>query len=183
MHGTGTGIRRHRLFFLGFKHKEGDEAGTSATKRSGWRQLWPCGRGRAGWQRGAGGAQATPSGADPQAAGQAGAAADGDEPESARCDDSWMDDYYGSFANGVPVAQASPHLPPRTQLIGVTAAAGASAGAAAGSSPPPLPRKDTSVALSVAAEAGSEAAEADAAAEGADVAAERARVEALWQQW
>lgn len=176
MAGTGTGIRRHRLFFLGFKRKEGGEASTAGAvtdgQHSGWRRLRPWGRGarRA--------AVATSAAADLPSAGQAVAATPDDDDNDA----GWMDSYYGSQIGGAAAAQLPPPLPARLQ-----APAGEPVGEPA---PLPVPRKASSVWLSVAAEpgtprsaSGGAATEGDEAGEGADVAAERARVEALWQQW
>ena len=167
--GTGTGIRRHRLFFLGFKNKEGG----SSTARRSWR--WP-------WRRATqpAGEQGLAHGLLPaQAAVGAGAqaAADAQQPGGTEAldDAAWMDDYYGSLGS---TAQPSPGL------AGLGRPQGSSA---------PAARKASSVFLSVAAEPGtprsvsgrrsSGEASGGEAAEGADVAAERARVEALWQQW
>ena len=172
--GAGTGIRRHRLFFLGFKYSE---AGAAKPRRWGW------GRGRAAegkdagkqQQAGAGAVQlaaTVPAGADDVAAGQLAA------------DESWADAYYGSFSAGAgPLQLGSPHLDTarrnqsQPQLPYPEAA----------EAQPVVPRKLTSLKLAVAAEPSLHAPVGGGSgreeAEGPDVAAERARVEALWQQW
>lgn len=198
--GTGSGIPRHRLFFLGFKNKEPTET-TAAGGKQGqqvkrwWRALWPWRRGGNG--RGKQGAVAlTPQGLS-------GGAAVGLQPhpslpastsastggyDEAAAPSPWMESYYGSLGAG---PQPSPNLTLREQYSSAggtpDAAAVEAAAAAAGAGLQPVARKPTSLWLSVTAETGSidgmSDAEGGEVAEGADVAAERARVEALWQHW
>jgi hypothetical protein len=178
--GAGTGIRRHRLFFLGFKYSEGG----AATKPRRWGRGWRRGKAEKGedagkqQQAGVGAVQlvatagGAPAGADGVAAGQLAA------------DESWADAYYGSFSGAAGGLQlGSPHLDTarRNQSQPLVAQQTEVAGAQ------PVPRKLTSLKLAVAAEPHVEAAAGSGSggeqAEGHDVAVERARVETLWQQW
>lgn len=167
--GVGTGIRRHRLFFLGFKlPPDGQQAGR--------RRLWR-------WRRGAAKQQQDGAGAKGAAAAAAAAEVDAAADPADVSSPGWLDSYYGAYAAPMP----TPNLPPR--LGALPAAAGTSVGAsgassAGGGSPaaaPAVPRKPTSVRLSVTAEPASS--QAEEAAEGEDVAAERGRVESLWRLW
>lgn len=213
MAGTGSGIPRHRLFFLGFKHKEPAESTATAggakqqqgAKRS-WRALWPWGRGKgsgdSGSQRGSPAPSSTKSankssahggstaGNSARLQGQASLPASTSSSlggyDEAAAPSPWMESYYGSLGSG---PQPSPHLTLRQQYSPGGTPMAAEAAAVAGvqtAGQQAVARKPTSCWLSVTAETGSvdsEGGEGAEAAEGADVAAERARVEALWEQW
>lgn len=168
--GVGTGIRRHRLFFLGFKLPPDGQRPRRRLLR--WR------RGAAEQQQQEqeqrqGAAAATGGAASAAAAAAVDAAADPADLASP----GWVDSYYGAYAAPMP----TPHLPPRPGAA--PAAAGSGASSVAGGSPAAarVPRKPTSVRLSVTAQPGSS--QGEEAAEGEDVAAERGRVESLWRLW
>lgn len=165
--GGGTGIRRHPLFFLGYKlhTAEAQQQQQPQQEWQGLRRLWQPRRRNSG----AGQAQQVPSaqglaagGSGPAGSVQLTGATAVDQDTLTQDTPGWVDDYYGSFA----AAQPTPQLPPRPL-------------------PPPgstpVPRKTTSVRLSVTAEPASS--QGEEAAEGDDVAGERARVEAIWRQW
>jgi hypothetical protein len=179
--GAGTGIRRHRLFFLGFKYSEGG----AAAKPRRWRWAW--GRSKAAEKgKDAGKQQHAGAGAVQLVATAGGAPAAGDDVAAGQlaADESWADAYYGSFSGAAgPMQLGSPHLdtarrtPSQPLMPQQTEAAEGQ----------PVPRKFTSLKLAVAAEPLVDAAAGSGSggeeAEGPDVAMERARVEALWQQW
>lgn len=175
--GAGTGIRRHRLFFLGFKLRE-KEAPERRRWLAGWRRRRRAAQDGGGTAKGSASARQLLAVGQQQGAVQLAAAGDDPVPSVAvQSKDSWIEGYYGSLSEG-PEQLRSPQLPPREAPVAV---------------PSPLPRKPTSVRLSVAPEpcAGSVSSAcstdgygtAGEVPEGSDVAAERARVEALWQQW
>lgn len=204
--GTGTGIPRHRLFFLGFKNKEPGEASPADSAAGGkqprgWRALFcwlggkrqgagkaPSAQGLVGEGSTRGGSAAGSAlGLQGQASLPASTHASSGSYDEAAAPSPWMEEYYGSYG---AAAQPTPILPLREQFSAAAPAVAvqAAAAAAAAAAPQPVPRKPTSLWLSVSAEPGSPhgsvggGAEGEAA-EGADVAAERARVESLWQQW
>ncbi|PRW44292.1 ABC transporter A family member 7-like isoform A [Chlorella sorokiniana] len=183
--GTGSGIPRHRLFFLGFKNKEPVETTSDGSKRQrakrGWRALWPFGRNR-GSSGGSGGnkmqqgavalsPQSVPSSSGaaggngsagnlhPQASLPASTSAGTGGYDEAAAPSPWVESYYGSLGAG---PQPSPHLPLRGQYgsaggtpDAAAAEAAAVAAAAASAAGQPVVRKPTSLWLSVTAETGS----------------------------
>jgi hypothetical protein len=181
VHGAGTGIRRHRLFYLGFKltEREAAEGGARRWGLAAWLRSRRAARDAAAQQRQQQGGRE--KGGVELAAAPAGSAVHLEAPAA---DDEWMAGYYGSAGPQEAAEQLrSPQLPPRPS-------------GAAAAAPPPLLRKPTSVRLAVPAEpaAGGSgtassacstngAASCTEEAEGVDVAAERARVEALWLEW
>ena len=210
MAGTGTGIPRHRLFFLGFKNKDPGEASPAGgaaggKQQGGWLARWRgSGADGKGKQQGAGKAPSaqglvgdgstragsvagSAAGLQGQASLPASTHASSGGYDEAAAPSPWLEEYYGSYG---AAAQPTPNLPLREQFgpANPAAAVQAAAAAAAAAAPQPVPRKPTSLWLSVSAEPGSPhgsvggGAEGEAA-EGADVAAERTRVEGLWQQW
>ena len=164
--GAGTGIRRHRLFFLGFKLK--DDSGGSRNLARSWR--WGRGR-RAQAAAAAAAAQPPAPAARFQKAGGMPSLATVQQGGVAALagSDAWLDAYYGGGA--------------------AVNAAAAAAAAAVGA----VEHKVTSVRLAVVDDPGGAApiaagsvnsgSELQDAPEAPDVAAERAPVEALWPQW
>lgn len=166
VHGAGTGLQRHPLFFLGFK------ARTEAAPRRR-RFAWRFGRRKRHGQL----TRAAHVGA--AAAAAAVAAVETPVTAVAGAGDSWLSSYYGG-AEAAPMR--SPQLPARPEGLPALVSP---------SSLPVVPRKGTSLKLAVVDPA-SDGALGDGAGgvpsggeegEGADVAAERARAEALWHQW
>jgi len=209
--GAGTGIRRHRLFWLGFKLSD---------EQQPRQRLWQRLRGSKGMGKGSSkGGKGQGSGGSPTAAGpsqqlgkpsmgvsagtfaEAAVSANGLDTAGEVEDESWAADYYGGYGGEGPLR--SPQLP--SMLAGMAGTSGSS-GTAVPAVPLAVPRKPTSVKLAVpsdphslplnstsggsgggaslsrAATAGSGAGEEEAV-EGPDVAAERVRAEALWRQW
>ncbi|KAL4858934.1 ABC transporter A family member 5 [Chlorella vulgaris] len=177
--GAGTGIRRHRLFFLGFKLIEKE----ASQSRQRWRWSWrrkavPVGS--AAPKKGAASAGLKQQQGGLELAVAAGGGPNGLAPAAAgSLQDDGLLDYYGSHSGG-PEQLRSPQLPQR----------GAAANGVA-TLPQLLPRKPTSLRLSMTPEPSSGilasslagAGGAGDEGEGSDVAAERLRVESLWQQW
>lgn len=196
MAGTGSGIPRHRLFFLGFKHKEPAESAATAGgakqqqvgKRS-WRALWPWDRGGKGSsasgknsQRGLPAPSSTKSASGSSAhggstagnssrlQGQASLPASSSASlggyDEAAAPSPWMESYYGSLGSG---PQPSPHLPLRQQYSpGGTPMAAAAVAEVPTAGQEAVARKPTSCWLSVTAETGSVDSEGGEGAEAAE---------------
>jgi hypothetical protein len=177
--GAGTGIRRHRLFFLGFKLSEKEASQSTQRWRWSWRRkALPVGS--AAPKKGAASAGLKQQQGGLELAVAAGGSPNGLAPAAAgTLQDDGLLDYYGSHSGG-PEQLRSPQLPPR----------GAAANGVA-TLPQLLPRKPTSLRLSMTPEPSSGISASSLAGaggagdegEGSDVAAERLRVESLWQQW
>lgn len=205
VNGAGTGVRRHPLFFLGFKMS--DQAGGEGGPLRRWlrRRRTAAAAARAGKQQAStrAAAASAPTVARRsseqslrdqwQAAGATSTPGSlaGDEV-AGRLEEDWAAQYYGSFGSTASPALRSPQLPSfGSNLPAAVAPDVAEAASPTASSSLPLPRKPTSLRLEVLPElplpgansgsSGSTAREEEA--EGLDVAAERARAEALWQQW
>ena len=162
--GIGSGVRRHPLFFLGFK------LGRQPERKARWWRRRKVDAALAGVPKAEGAAAETCV---------AGAAAEPAPPAAATQQDSSLDWYYGDLG-AANRGFASPMLgggsaPPSARDAGVAAEAVQLASGA-------VSRKPTSVRVAVAAGA-AEATDAALSGEGPDVEAERLRVDALWQQW
>lgn len=209
-------MRRHPLFFWGFKMSAGGSGEGGPLRRWLRRRCTAAAASARSGSRKPGKQQASAPAAAPAAlslarrssqeslSAQWQAAAAISAPASSASDDvaaeleghDWAAQYYGSYGSMTSPALRSPYLPALGSMPAAGAAGEVQAGAASALPSPSLPRKPTSLCLSVAPEPalpGSGADRADSVtsggtageeeAEGPDVAAERARADALWEQW
>eukprot|EP00887_Chlorella_sp_A99_P001140 scaffold14.g1140.t1 len=203
--GAGTGVRKHRLFFLGFKLREGGQR----RRWLRWPRRRPNAAGPAGVVPADGAAGVVPAGKQAsldKAVVEAGPAPEGVEED--------LSGYYGQFgALGTPQLCPIPALRPQVspqqdaEQQGAAPAAAAADGShlivpaaarrpswaatcssgcgllrcgSAGQGSGPVIRKLTSVHLSMSQQPGGSS---GGAAEGVDIAAERERVQAMWEEW